>query len=181
MTRELEWRYRSWPLPLSLLSHPLSPFCRALFRSEQSQATNLPHESADVSHHHVSSRLASHRSLPDSDSENHLPKVPYERKSHTERREKKNKHSVRNLPKIPKKWVVFVVAAVVVYIVQECPLTAKRLITCSMTILWRQRGRERGRVGEGMTEENHSLVRLLASSREIRKAKRGREGETLRS
>jgi hypothetical protein len=32
-----------------------------------------------------------------------LPKVPYERKSHTERREKKNKNLARNLPKIPKK------------------------------------------------------------------------------
>jgi hypothetical protein len=32
-----------------------------------------------------------------------LPKVAYERKSHTERREKKKKISARNLPKIPKK------------------------------------------------------------------------------
>lgn len=71
---------------------------RALFRSEQSHSTHPLHTENSTNQ----SRLASHRSLPDNESD-HLPKVPYERKSHTERREKKHKNSSKNLPKIPKK------------------------------------------------------------------------------
>lgn len=87
---------------------------RTLYRTEQQQQQqqhhnhNLPTKLQPLLHDPLDmnaqqSRLSSHRSLPDNDSNSQLPKVPYERKSHTERREKKHKNSGKQLPKIPKK------------------------------------------------------------------------------
>lgn len=90
-------------------------YFRTLYRTEQQQqhhhshipSTKLQPLSHDLDgnlqHQQQQSRLSSHRSLPDNDSNSQLPKVSYERKSHTERREKKNKNSGKQLPKLPKK------------------------------------------------------------------------------